>query len=177
MHHSPASRVPNFTNQHSSAERSASSIPCGRRLVHRPGGQFLAGQQISRSAFQLVSTSAFHIGSAQRVVPCCRGRTKLASLLKQSLSERPIDQNGIETRAERRLNTARARCWRNSKVAWRGFSTVPHGPTASLTHNDLPSTPCRVHIGVRKGYKGDRNAPEGGQKWAEIDVAERVNAK
>jgi hypothetical protein len=51
------------------------------------------------------------------------------------------------------------------------------GSTASLTQNDLPSTARRAHIGERKGYKDAQNTPEGSQKWAKIDVAERDNAK
>jgi hypothetical protein len=51
------------------------------------------------------------------------------------------------------------------------------GPTASLMRNALLSTSLRAHIGQRKGYEDARDTPEGSHKRANIDVAERDNAK
>jgi hypothetical protein len=43
--------------------------------------------------------------------------------------------------------------------------------------NALLTTSLRAHIGKRKGYKDAQNTPEGSQKRAKIDVAERDNPK
>ena len=50
-------------------------------------------------------------------------------------------------------------------------------PTVSLTQNDSPSAARRAQIGERKGCHDAQNTPEGSQKWAKIDVAERDYAK
>jgi hypothetical protein len=51
------------------------------------------------------------------------------------------------------------------------------GPTASLMRNDLLSTARRARIGERKSRSDAQNHPEGGQKWAKSEVAERDIAK